>query len=162
MMFLIKFCGKRPKRTLDSVESAKYDEKKNSTCTYSFMTFLLSWIGIFPFRGSGFSADPDPDAGKKVRSGSRKKPGSETLIISLSYYFLGFIWFRVNMIGKDTQLCFGPYCVLKNCDKKMSYQNVTCTVYNLIKNALICPGDTFKRLLIGVKHSHIVIFQIFK
>ena len=65
MMFLIKFCGKRPKRTLDSVESAKYDEKKNSTCTYSFMTFLLSWIGIFPFRGSGFSADPDPDAEKK-------------------------------------------------------------------------------------------------
>ena len=28
MMFLIKFWRKRPKRTLDSVESAKYDEKK--------------------------------------------------------------------------------------------------------------------------------------
>ena len=45
--------------------------------------------------GSGFSADPD--LGKKVRSRSRKKPGSETLNIGGEEWWQG--WRRCHSTG---------------------------------------------------------------
>ena len=61
MIFLIKFCGKRPKRTLDKVESAKYDEKKKFYLYLQFYDlfvvldrdFSVSGIRIFGRSGSG-------------------------------------------------------------------------------------------------------------
>ena len=71
-MFLIRFWSNLTKK--DSVENAKYEIKKISTFTHIFRTFFHgSGSGFFRI-GSGFSADPDLDARKKVLYGS----GSET------------------------------------------------------------------------------------
>ena len=56
--FWLGFGGTWPKK--DSVESAKFEINKFSTCT---------WIRIFRIR-SRFLADPDPYPGKKVWSGT--------------------------------------------------------------------------------------------
>ena len=80
MMFLIRFWRNLTKK--DSVESAKYKINKFSNCTFSFTVgpFFMDPDTDFYRIGSGFSADPDPDSGKKVRSGSgKKKLGSVTL-----------------------------------------------------------------------------------
>ena len=73
------FGGNWPKRTVLTIESAKFEINKFSSCNYSFRTVFFHW--------SGFSADldPDPDSGKKVRFGSGNKPGTETLYY---YYFI--------------------------------------------------------------------------
>ena len=73
MMFLIRFWRNLTKK--DSVESAKYKINKFSNCTFSFTVgpFFMDPDTDFYRIGSGFSADPDPDSGKKVRSGSGKK-----------------------------------------------------------------------------------------
>ena len=77
MMFLIRFWRNLTKK--DSVESAKYKINKFSTCTFSFTggPFFMDPDTDFYRIGSGFSADPDPDSGKKVRSGSGKKKNSD-------------------------------------------------------------------------------------
>ena len=80
MEFLIQFWRNLKK---DSVESDKYEGKN--------VLLVFTVVGLF-FHGSRseFLADPDPDLGKKVRSGSgirkkssiwiRKKPGSKKLL----------------------------------------------------------------------------------
>ena len=79
--FWLGFGGTWPKRTVLTVERAKYEINTFSTCTYSLTTFF-SWIRIriFPDR-IRFSANPDLDldSGNKVWSGSGKKPISKTL-----------------------------------------------------------------------------------
>ena len=73
MMFLIRFWRNQTKK--DSVESAKYE---------IILLHLYSFLDIFFIDPvSRFLPDPDPDSGKKVRSGKsriRKKTGSETLL----------------------------------------------------------------------------------
>ena len=76
--FFIRFWMNLSKK--DSVVSAKYEINKFSICTYRFTVGRFLWIRIrnFGWSGSGLR--------KKSSIRIRKKPGSETLV--LSYWFL--------------------------------------------------------------------------
>ena len=102
MMFLIRFWRNLTKT--DNVESDKYEINKFSTCTFSFRTFF-NGSGFFRI-GSGFSADPDPDSGKKFRSGSGsgKKSRIRNTDIYTSRHATSFIMNVVQLF----YLCMQP------------------------------------------------------